>query len=80
MTNEDQRRAAEAILSIPFFNKLWDDLEQSAINACIFAKHDDHEARQAFAAEARAIKSIRSRLESISKEGQSEPVSRKAPA
>jgi hypothetical protein len=79
MTEEDRRHAAQAVLEIPFFSQLWDEIEQAAINACIFAKHDDHEARQAYAAEARAIKRVRERLESIAKDGQSGP-SRRAPA
>lgn len=79
MTNEERQRAASAVLSIPFFNTLMDEIEQAAVNACIFAKYDDHEARQAHAAEARSLKSIRSRLAAISQEGQA-PVSRKAPA
>lgn len=79
MTEDDRRRAAQAVLDIPFFHQLWDELEQAAINGCIFAKHDDHETRQAYAAEARAIKRVRDRLESIAKDGQSGP-SRRAPA
>lgn len=78
MTDDDRRRAAQSALEIPFFNELWNELEQAAINACIFAKNTDHEARQAYAAEARAIKQVRQRLESIAN-GQS-GVGRKAPA
>jgi hypothetical protein len=78
MTDEDRRHAAQAVLEIPFFSQLWDELEQAAINACIYAKNTDHEARQAFAAEARAVRTVRSRLESLSK-GQSSG-GRKAPA
>ncbi|MDX3929105.1 MAG: hypothetical protein QHC90_25305 [Shinella sp.] len=79
MNREERRHAAEAILSIPFFDALMDELEHAAINSCIFAKHDDHEARQAFAAEARAIKQVRSRLAALSKDGQA-PVKRQTPA
>lgn len=79
MSPEDRRAAADAILSIPFFNALMDEIEHAAINACIFAKYDDHEARQAHAAEARAIKRVRERIESIARDGQIS-VSRKAPA
>lgn len=78
MTDDDRRHAAQAILEVPFFVQLWDELEQAAINACIYAKNTDHEARQAYAAEARAIRTVRQRLESLSK-GQSD-VGRKAPA
>lgn len=78
MTDDDRKRAAQAVLEIPFFVQLWDELEQAAINACIYADHVDHEARQAHAAEARAIKRIRQRLESVA-HGQSD-VGRRAPA
>jgi hypothetical protein len=79
VTDDDRKRAAQAALAIPFFSLLWDELEQAAINACIFAKHDDHEGRQAHAAEARAIKRIRQRLESIAADGQI-VAERRAPA
>jgi hypothetical protein len=78
MTDEDRRHAAQAVLEIPFFTHLWSELEQAAVNACIFADNTDHETRQAFAAEARAIKQVRQRLESIAN-GQS-GAGRKAPA
>ena len=71
MTPDERRRAADAILNIPFFNVLFDEIEKGAIDACVFAKFDDHEARQAHAAEVRVIRKLRSRLEAISKEGQS---------
>lgn len=79
MTEEERRHAAQAILSIPFFIQLWDELEQAAVNGCIFAKYDDHEGRQAHAAEARAIKQVRQRIESIANGGQIE-AGRSAPA
>lgn len=79
MTDDDRKRAAQAILEFPLFIQLWDELEQAAINACIFAKHDDHEGRQAHAAEARAIKRVRQRIESIANGGQIE-AGRSAPA
>lgn len=82
MTTQDRQaaaRAAQAILSIPFFHALWDDLEQAAINQCIHAHMNDDETRRNAAAEVRAIKTIRSRLEAIANEGQSS-AGRKAPA
>lgn len=78
MTDDDRRRAAQSALEIPFFNELWNELEQAAINGCIFAKNTDHEARQAYAAEARAIKQVRQRLETLAAGGNS--VGRRAPA
>ncbi len=79
MTDDDRRRAAQTILEVPFFRQLWDDLEQAAINATIYAKYDDHEGRQAHAAEARAIRRVRERLVDLSKEVDAS-VSRRAPA
>lgn len=79
MTDEERRHAAQDVLEIPFFTQLWDEIEQAAVNACINAKYDDHEGRQAHAAEARAIRRVRSRLETIANDGQSGPA-RRAPA
>lgn len=79
MTDDDRRRAAQAVLAIPFFNDLWDELERAATNATIYAGYDDHEGRQAHAAEARAIRRVRQRLLDLSKEVDSS-VSRRAPA
>jgi hypothetical protein len=79
MSPEERRRAADSVLNIPFFHDLFDEIEKQAIDACIYAKHDDHEARQAFAAEVRVIRKLRLRLEAISKEGQSGE-GRRAPA
>lgn len=77
MTDDEKRRAAQAVLEIPFFNALWDELEQSAINACINAAPSEHEKRADHALEARAIRRIRSRLQSIASE---QGETRKAPA
>ena len=78
MTDDDRRRAAQTVLEIPFFVQLWDEMEQAAINACLNADYTDHEKRQAHAAEARAIRRVRARLDSLAKE-QPSP-SRRAPA
>lgn len=79
MTDEDRRRAAQAVLEIPFFHQLWDELEQAAINATIYADYTDHERRQAMAAEARAIRRVRERLVNLSKEVDTS-ATRRAPA
>lgn len=71
MSPDDRRRAADAILSVPLFHDLFNEIEAQAVDACVYAKHDDHEARQAHAAEVRVIRTLRLRLEAISKEGQS---------
>lgn len=79
MTDDERKRGAQTVLSVPFFNTLWDELEEAAINATINAPNTDHEARQAHAAEARAIRRVRARLRSIADDGQSE-APRRAPA
>lgn len=79
MTPDDRKRAAQAILEIPFFNTLWDEIEQAAINACVHAAYDDHEARQAHAAEVRVIRRVRDRLLNLSRDVDSSG-SRRAPA
>lgn len=78
MTDDDRRRAAQTILEIPYFHQLWDELEQAAINATINAKMNDDETRRNAAAEARAIRNVRSRLRAIAEE--KETKSRRAPA
>lgn len=71
--------AARTIIGIPLFTELMSELEQTAINQAVFAKYDDHEARQGHLAMVRAIRDLRSRIEIISKEDQSID-RRKAPA
>lgn len=78
MTDDDRRRAAQAVLAIPFFNELWAEQETAAINATIHADYTDHEKRQAMAAEVRAIRNVLSRIRSIA--GQTETAGRRAPA
>lgn len=78
MTDDDRKRAAQAILEFPLFIQLWDELEKAAINATLNAKYDDHEGRQAHAAEARAIRRVRERLDSLAREHTTS--SRRAPA
>ena len=77
MTDEERKRAAQAIINMPLFNMLWDDLEASAINRCINAKPEDHETRSVMAAEARAIRNFRSQIKSLA---QSADEGKKAPA
>lgn len=76
MSRADQARD---ILAQPLILELLHEFEEAAISAVLSAKYDDHEARQANAYEARAIRNLLVRLESISKEDQPKPV-RQAPA
>lgn len=78
MTDDERRRAAQAVLAIPFFNDLMDDLQQAAVNACINAPINDDETRRNQAAEARAIIRLRQRIGSLAEEKAER--SRKAPA
>ncbi|GHA15203.1 hypothetical protein GCM10007989_07450 [Devosia pacifica] len=77
MTDDEKRRAAEAILNVPFFNALFDEIETAAVNHCINAPMNDDETRRNAAAEARAIRKVRARLTSLAKQP-GEP--RKVPA
>lgn len=74
----DRARAAQAALEIPMFTDLLDELEKAATNQCILAQINDDETRRNAAAEVRAIRSLRSKLEAIAREGQSK--SKAAPA
>ncbi|PWE57140.1 hypothetical protein DEM27_05730 [Metarhizobium album] len=60
--------AVRSMLDIPYFTEMWDELERSAVNACINAAPTDNETRSAYAAEARAIRKFRSRLNFILEE------------
>lgn len=79
MTDDDRRRAAQAVLEVPFFKALFDEIEQAATNQCINAQMNDDETRRNAAAEVRAIRRVRQRLESIASDGQISAV-RRAPA
>lgn len=62
---------AKAILAIPLFEQVISELEASAVNQIVAARYDDHEARQACAADIKAVRNLRSTVEAISQEGQS---------
>lgn len=79
MTDDERRHAAQAILEVPFFHQLWEELEQAAVNACIFCPSTDHEKRLAHAVEARTIRQLLSRLKSIAADDE-KTASRRAPA
>jgi hypothetical protein len=70
LTDEDKRRAAQTVLEVPFFLDVWKEMETAAINAIIAANINDDETRRNNAAEVRAIRRIRERLESIANNGQ----------
>jgi len=62
---------ARDILANPLFLTLIQELELMAVNKIVVAPYNDHEARQAYAADIRAVRNLRSRVEAISEEGQS---------
>jgi hypothetical protein len=71
MTDAEKVAQARAILDMPLFHVLWTELEDAAVNACIFADPKDDEKRHAYAAEARAIKNFRSKLTALVSEANS---------
>lgn len=79
MTDDDRRRAAQAILEFPFFLDLWAELEAAAVNAAIYADYADHEKRQGAAMQARAYREILSRIRSVAQD-KADQSSRRAPA
>jgi hypothetical protein len=68
--DRDRTSAAQAILAIPLFNQLMDELEAGEINGAVAASYDDHEKRQGHMAAVRAIRNLRSRIGAIASEGQ----------
>lgn len=65
ISTQDRIAQATNLINTPLFHELWDEMEQAAINGCIHAKPTDHETRAAFAAEARAIRNFRGKLNVI---------------
>jgi len=71
MTERTERTgAAQAILGIPLFNELMDELEAVEMNSAVAAPYDNHEARQGHLAAVRAIRNLRARIGAIANEGQ----------
>jgi hypothetical protein len=75
----ERTAAAQAILGIPLFNTLMDELEAVEVNSAVAAPYDNHEARQGHLAAVRAIRNLRSRIGAIASEGQPS-TGRQAPA
>jgi hypothetical protein len=65
MTNEQRIARARALMDDDLFIALMNEFEASAIDAAIFAKATDHEARQAACAEAKAIRDFKAKLAAI---------------
>lgn len=80
MTDRTERTAAaQAIVGIPLFNQLMDELEAGEISSAVAADYTDHEKRQGHIAALRAIRNLRSRIGAIAQEGQPSG-GKKAPA
>ena len=80
MTDRSERAsAAQAVLAIPLFNELFDELETTEVNMAVNAQVNDHEARQGHLAAVRAIRNLRSRIGALANEGQANS-GRKVPA
>lgn len=45
MKPEERIAAAQALLDMPLFHLLMGELETAAVNACVNARHTDHETR-----------------------------------
>ncbi|ASY69330.1 hypothetical protein [Sinorhizobium fredii] len=72
MKPEEKQAAARALLDNPLFERLMQELEAAAINGCINAKFTDHEARAAFAAEARAVRNFCAKLKFLAEQAKAE--------
>ncbi|MBO0125116.1 hypothetical protein [Agrobacterium sp. OT33] len=68
MTDEQKAAAARSLNDNPLFHLLMDEIEATAINGCVNAKVTDHETRAGYAAEARAIRNLRSKLNHLAEE------------
>ncbi len=78
MIDPERKAAAEAILGIPLFNTLMDDLEAAEINGALGADYADHEKRQGHLAALKAIRNLRLRIGALA---QGQPSGgKKAPA
>lgn len=77
MDREERQHHAQELLRNPLFLELCETLEKDAVNRCVAAKYDDHEARLAAAADIRAIRTFRQNCESIIRNN---PVTKAVPA
>lgn len=78
MSPEQRVARARGLLDDEFFLALMGELEADAIDAAIYAKPTDHDARQAACAEAKAIRDLRAKLTAIVREAN--PTRKGAPA
>ncbi len=62
MSHEERQNLAKSILENPLFEVFMAEMEAMSVNQIVAAKGPDHEARQAIAADIRAIRAFRQRL------------------
>jgi hypothetical protein len=65
MSEKEKIAQARSLVDNPLFQEFWAEMENQAIDACVYADPTDHDKRAAFAAEARAIRNFRSKLNVI---------------
>lgn len=68
------------LIEHPLIVRLFNELERDATNNAVYAAHNDHEARQAFCAEVRAIRALRTKLKALANQGKAKPARRGAVA
>lgn len=73
MTPEQRASHARDLLNNPVLNEALDNIEAAAVNAMAFAAPADHDTRQAKAAEVRAVRDIRSALQTVIAEASFRP-------
>lgn len=56
---------ARWLLEHPLLVRTLDELEQGAVNQAVNAPYNDHEKRQAYLADARSIRALRSKLKAL---------------
>ena len=77
MTREERQYHAQELIRNPLFAELCDKLEQDAVNRCVAAKYDDHQARVMAASDIRALRTFRQNCEAAARNN---PAQKTAPA
>lgn len=67
MNREERQYHAQELLKNPLFSELCETLEKDAVNRCVAARYDDHEARVTAAADIRAIRTFRQNCEAAAR-------------
>lgn len=78
MTPEQKIGRARSLIEDALFIELMDQFEAAAVDAAVYAKATDHDARQAALCEVKAIRDLRAKLAAIVREAN--PSRKDAPA